>query len=78
MRRVLVRQGFLLVWLAFVGVAAGGALLGWGLNSLLQFRLLPFAPAVFQFALTVAVYPALSVLFIRRARLDRRPGARLT
>jgi len=65
LRRVLVRQGFLVVWLAFIGVAAGAALLGWGLNSLLQFRLLPFAPAVFQFALTVAVYPALSVLFIR-------------
>jgi rod shape-determining protein MreD len=64
-RWVLTRQGFLLVWFAFVGVAAGGALLGWGLNSLLQFRLLPFPPAVFEFALTVAVYPALSVLFIR-------------
>lgn len=64
-RRVLTRQGFPLVWLAFAGVSAGGALLGWALNSLLQVRLLPFPPAVFQFALTVAVYPALSVLFIR-------------
>ena len=59
----LVRQGFPLIWLAFAGVAAGGALLGWGLSSLLQFRLLPFPPAMFQFALTVAVYPVLSVLF---------------
>jgi rod shape-determining protein MreD len=64
-RRFLTRHGFLLAWLAFTVVAAGGALLDWGLNSLLQFRLLPFPPAVFEFALTVAVYPALSVLFIR-------------
>ena len=40
-RRAMVPQGFLLVWLAFIGVAAGAAALGWALGSLLAFRLLP-------------------------------------
>ena len=44
-RRVLARQGFVLVWLAFVGVAAGAAALQWALTSVLTFRLLPPAPA---------------------------------
>ena len=35
-----------IVWLAFVGVAAGAAALGWGLTSLLLFRLLPLGRGV--------------------------------
>lgn len=61
--RVLAGQGFLLVWLAFVAVAAGAAALGWGLTSLLTFRLLPGSAAVFQFGLTAGLYPALAALF---------------
>ena len=67
-RRVLAAQGFLLVWLAFVAVAAGAAALGWLLGSLLGLRLLPPAPALFQFGVTAGLYPALAALFIRAHR----------
>ncbi len=67
-RRVLAAEGFLLVWLAFVVVAAGAAALAWALTSLLTFRLLPVAPAVFQFAVTAGLYPVLATLFIRAHR----------
>lgn len=61
--RVLASQGFLVVWLAFVIVAAGAALLGWALDSVLTLRLLPLPPAIFQFGLTAGLYPALAALF---------------
>lgn len=64
-RRVLVRQGFLLVWLAFVGISAGSALLQWALISGLMVRLLPPEPGLFQAALSVGLYPALAVLLTR-------------
>ena len=64
-RRVLARQGFLLVWLAFVGVAAGAAALQWALTSLLTFRLLPPGPGVFQAAIGAGLYPALATLLTR-------------
>jgi len=67
-RRVLTRQVFVLVWVAFVGVAAAGAALTWGITALLTFTLLPPGPAVFQTALTAASYPILSTLFIRAHR----------
>jgi rod shape-determining protein MreD len=65
---VLVRQGFLLVWLAFVGVAAGAALLQWALVCALTVRLFSPAPAVFQWALTSGLYPVLAMLFTRAHR----------
>jgi rod shape-determining protein MreD len=61
--RVLAGQGFLLVWLAFVAVAAGAAALGWALTSLLTFRVLPVSAGLFQFGLTAGLYPALAALF---------------
>jgi len=61
--RVLTGQGFLMVWLVFVAVAAGGAALSWGLNSLLTLRLLPGPPALFQFGLTAGLYPILALMF---------------
>jgi rod shape-determining protein MreD len=64
-RRTLVRQGFLLVWLSFLGVAAGAAVLQWALNSVLMFHLLPPGPGLFQAALAAGVYPALAVLLTR-------------
>jgi rod shape-determining protein MreD len=62
------QQGFLLVWLAFVAVAAGAAALEWLLTDLLTFRLLPGGAALFQFALTAGLYPLLAILFIRAHR----------
>jgi rod shape-determining protein MreD len=62
-RGALMRQGVLPAWVAFAGVAVGAALLGWGLTALLSFRLLPVGPALFQAVLTIALYPALAILF---------------
>ena len=62
-RDPLLRQGFVLNWLALAGIAAGAALLGWTLTALLSVRFLPFAPALFQAVLTVALYPALAMAF---------------
>lgn len=67
-RRVLVRQGFVVVWLALLALAACAAALSWALESLLLFRPLPPWPAMFQCALTAALYPALAILFIRAHR----------
>lgn len=64
-RRVLARQGFVLVWLAFVGVAATAAALSWALTSLLMFRLLPALPGVFEAALAAGLYPVLATVLIR-------------
>jgi rod shape-determining protein MreD len=67
-RRELARQPFLLVWLVFVAIAGGAAALEWGFDSLLSLRLLPSAPAIFEFALTAALYPPLASLFTRAHR----------
>jgi rod shape-determining protein MreD len=67
-RRDLVRQGFLVVWLAFCAVAAGAAALVWALNSVLSVTLQPPGPAIFQAALGGGLYPALAALFVRAHR----------
>ena len=64
-RRVLVRQGFVVVWLAFAVAACGAAALAWALTSLLDLRLLPPAPGVFQAALSAGLYPLLAMLLTR-------------
>lgn len=60
-RHELSRQGFAMVWLAFIAVAAGAAALAWGLTSLLWLRLLPPFPSLFEFALAAGLYPALAL-----------------
>jgi rod shape-determining protein MreD len=72
--RGLVRQSFLLVWLSFIAVAALASLLGWGLTCLLNVRLLPPSPALFQFALSAALYPMLAAFFTRAHRGIADPG----
>ena len=64
-RYELTRQGFLVVWLVFVAVAAGAGTLQWALNALLTFRLLPPAPVLFQAALAAGLYPLLAVALAR-------------
>jgi rod shape-determining protein MreD len=61
-RRGLARQGFMLVWLVFIGIACGAALLEWLLTSALMFRLMPPGPGLFQAAISSGIYPALAVL----------------
>lgn len=67
-RRFLAGQGFLVVWLVFVAVAAGASALQWLLTCLLTFRLLPAGPALLQFGVTAGFYPALAALFTRTHR----------
>ncbi|MBW4090460.1 MAG: rod shape-determining protein MreD [Proteobacteria bacterium] len=59
--RGLGRLGFLAIWLAFAGFAIGAAAAILGLVALLDLRLMPVGPAVFQAALTVALYPVLAI-----------------
>jgi len=72
-RTVLAQQGFFLVWLAFLLVATGASVLEWFLASVLSLRLLPFAPALFQAAVTASLYPALAMLLTRAHRTIADP-----
>lgn len=67
-RRVLVRQSFLIVWIAFVVLASALLSLGWVLRALLAFTLLPMTPALLELGLVVSLYPAFSWLFVRLER----------
>lgn len=61
-RPFLARQSFLAVWLAYCGVAAGAAALGWALQGVLGWRLLPAAPGLYQVMLSAGLYPSLAGL----------------
>lgn len=67
-RRFLVRQGFLVVWLAFVVVAAAAAVLQWLVTGLLVLHVLPLREMLFQMALAAGMYPPLAVLLTRAHR----------
>jgi len=60
-RRFLARQGFALIWLAFIVIAAAAAALVWLLVAVLNFRLVPAGPALFKAAVSAALYPALAI-----------------
>jgi rod shape-determining protein MreD len=62
-RHGLARQGFLVVWLAFLLVAAGALLLDYALMCGFMLRLLPPQPVLFELALSAGLYPLLSALF---------------
>ncbi len=62
-RHSLARQGFVVVWLVFLLVAAGAILLDYALMCGFTFRLLPPQPALFELALSAGLYPLLSALF---------------
>jgi rod shape-determining protein MreD len=64
-RRVLVRHGFLLLWIAFGGFAAAAAALGYVLTALLAFDLPPVAPALQLAAVTACLFPPLALLLGR-------------
>lgn len=62
-RHGLARQGFLLVWMVFLLVAASVIALDWVLMSAFSQRLMPPQPAFFEMALAAGLYPLLSALF---------------
>ena len=76
LRRFLGQQGFAVTWLAFLPVAAGAALLSWGLVSVLTLTLLPPGLAVFQGTFTGALYPVLAIplAWAHRSVAEADPG----
>ena len=64
-RRLLTRQGFFVVWLGFVVVAMGVAVLQWALSCVLMLALLAPWPVLFQAVLAGGLYPLLAVLLTR-------------
>jgi len=62
-RRILAEQGFLLVWLVFIGVAACAAALTWALTSLFLLQPVSVTAALFQFGLAAGAYPLFSTVF---------------
>ena len=73
-RRFLGQQGFALNWLAFAPVALGAAVLCWVLVGLLRLTLMPPGLALFQAALTAALYPVLAIPLARAHRSILRSG----
>lgn len=76
-RRVLARQSFLAVWLAFCGFAAGAAVLGWVLQALLSWTLPSTAPGMVQVALGAGLYPCLAYGLTRAHAAMRRAESAL-
>jgi rod shape-determining protein MreD len=68
LRRVLVRQGFEVVWLMFFVFAACAAVLEWLLVSLLTWNALSIWPAAFEFGMAVGAYPILATLLTHAHR----------
>ncbi len=71
-RRDFFQAGFVMVWMLFMFIAAGAFGLMWLLNSLGMLRALDGQPLMFQYLLTVAVYPCFAWLMARGQRLFRR------
>jgi rod shape-determining protein MreD len=72
-RHRLALQGFVAGWLVFALFACGASALCWMLAVALSFQLLPLAPALLEALLAVALYPALTVLFLRAHRTVADP-----
>jgi rod shape-determining protein MreD len=72
-QRVLARQGFSRVWLAFAAVAAGAAMLEWLATAVLTWQLVPPEAMAFQAVLTAVLYPALAIPFAHAHRSIANP-----
>ena len=71
-RPALAGRSFLLVWIAYLGVAALAAGLGYLLQALLGWTLPSARPAAVQFGLTAGLYPLLaSLMSLLRRGLQR-------
>jgi rod shape-determining protein MreD len=75
LRRVLAKQSFLLVWLAYCGFAVLAVGLGYLLQALLGWRVPPSTPAVAQLGLTIGIYPLLAWLMAWGHRAMQRAEA---
>jgi rod shape-determining protein MreD len=72
-RRILVGGSFLAVWAGFVVNAAGVAFLSWLLHSFAYATLLNPQPALFQYLLTVGLYPSVGWALVRAQRTLLKP-----
>ena len=73
LRRTLAQRGFAVVWLMFAVVACGASVVTWLLVMLLTFRVLSPDPALFQAAISAAIYPVLSIPFAGAHRSIANP-----
>ena len=73
LRRALTRQGFAMVWFAFIGFAAAAAAAEWVLVSALTWRALPLSPALFECGMSIGAYPLLAMLLTRAHRTLAAP-----
>jgi rod shape-determining protein MreD len=74
-RRFVGERGFLWIWFVFALVASGASLLIWLLVMLLTPRLFSPAPAIFEAAVSIAIYPLLAVPLAAARRRFVNPGA---
>ena len=75
LRRTLPKQPFVVVWLAYLGVAALGVALGYALHAILGWVLPPPTMALTQFALAAGLYPILAWPLTRAHRSMREAEA---
>ncbi len=68
LRRKLVPARFLLVWAAFILMAAVSVGLAWAVESALTLTWLPATPLMLETLLAAGLYPALAALLIRSHR----------
>ncbi len=67
-RRFFAGKSFAVVWLGFAVIAAGAALLSWILVSALNAALVAPRAVVFQYLVTLGVFPLLAWVFLRWQR----------
>lgn len=59
-------RGFSLLgsWATFIIVSAVAIFLQWGMVSALKLRIMPWESVIFQYVLTIGVYPVLAIFFL--------------
>lgn len=73
-RRFFFAKSFLIVWWGFLLISFVAVLVNWALHSLLLGTLISSPAAVFQFLVTVALYPPLSWVLRRLQLIVPRPA----
>lgn len=73
LRRILERQGFVRVWVAFAACATNAALATWFATMALTLRMLPAAPAVALALIAVGIYPLVAFPLARAHRTLAEP-----
>lgn len=67
-KRFFIGKSFFILWLGFSVIAAGAAVLSWAAISLLHVTLVEPKTAMFQYLLTLSVFPAVAWVFLRWQR----------